>query len=45
MADQDEVLDFDEAMQTIDAFIQNLYEFFETGEMKKGHRPFVDCYT
>jgi hypothetical protein len=45
MADQDDPIDFDDAMQTIDSFIQNLYVFFETGEMKKEHRPFVDCYT
>lgn len=44
MADE-EPINFEEAMGTIDAFIQNLYIFFETGEMKKEHRPFVDCYT
>ena len=45
MADNDEPIDFDEAMQTIEAFIKNLYDFFETGEMKKENRPFIDCYT
>lgn len=45
MADEDENLDFDEAMKTIDTFIQNLYNFFETGEMRKEHQPFVQCYT
>jgi hypothetical protein len=44
MADE-EPIDFDQAMETIDSFIQNLYEFFETGTMKTEHRPFVDCYT
>lgn len=44
MADE-EPIDFKSAMETIDTFIQNLYNFFETGEMQKEHRPFVDCYT
>jgi hypothetical protein len=45
MSNEDENLDFDEAMKTIDSFINNLYQFFETGVMKKENRPFVDCYT
>lgn len=45
MATDEEPIDFDEAMQVIDSFIQNLYEFFETGEMKTSNRPFVECYT
>ena len=45
MADNEENIDFEDAMQTIDAFIQNLYVYFETGVMKKENRPFVDCYT
>jgi hypothetical protein len=45
MADNDENIDFENSMATIEAFIQNLYQFFETGVMKKEHRPFVDCYT
>lgn len=45
MSGEEETMDFTEAMKTIEAFIQNLYVFFETGEMKKEHRPFVDCYT
>lgn len=45
MADTDEIINFEESMQTIDTFIQNLYVFFTTGVMNKEHRPFVDCYT
>lgn len=44
MAD-DEPIDFDDAMKTIGTFIQNLYNFFETGDMKKEHKEFVSCYT
>lgn len=39
---EEEPLEFSTAMVTIDKFIQNLYSFFETGEMEKEHRPFVD---
>jgi len=45
MTDTEEPIDFDEAMKTIEKFIQNLYVFFETGVMKKENRPFIDCYT
>ena len=45
MADEEEPIDFDEAMGTIESFIQRLYNFFDTGEMEASNRPFVDCYT
>lgn len=46
MADADDApIDFNESMDTIRKFIDNLYNFFETGEMKKEHQPFVECYT
>ncbi len=45
MSGEEDQLDFDKSMKTINKFIGNLYEFFETGEMKKEHSPFVECYT
>lgn len=41
----EEAIDFNASMETINSFIKNLYKFFETGEMAKENRPFVDCYT
>ena len=45
MSNEEEPPNFKVSMKTIEMFIENLYVFFETGEMKKEHQPFVECYT